>query len=66
MGLVEGLLSVGVFESALHVLKRDVVYSASATCLTVQPFLGAYTSNTDSLSCEDNSREDMALLKMSI
>lgn len=66
MGLVEVLLSVGVFESALHVLKRDFVYSACATCLAVQPFLGAYTSNTDSLSCEDNSREDMTLLKMSI
>lgn len=69
MGLVEGLLSsVRVFESALHVLSWDIAYSARAICSAKQPFLGAYTSNTDGLSCEvwDNSREDMTLLKMSI
>lgn len=69
MGLVEGLLlSVGVLEWALHVLDWDVAYSACAIFLATQPSLGAYTSNTDGLSCEvwDNNREDMTLLNMSI
>lgn len=68
-GLVQGLLlSVGLFESALHVLNWGVACSAHTVCLAKQPFLGAYTFNTDGLSCEvwDNSREDMTLLKMSI
>lgn len=64
MGLVEGLLSsVGVLEWALHVLDWDVAYSACAIFLATQPSLGAYTSNTDGLSCEvwDNNREDVTI-----
>lgn len=53
VGLVDGLLSsVRVFESALRVLNWDFAYSACAVCLAKQPFLGAYTSNTDGLSCD--------------